>query len=71
MATPQQQAALTAQLADIQAKIASGVSRASYEGKSADMRELSDLYRIRDDLMTQLGLTRRVRRTATAYSGGF
>lgn len=69
--TAQQQASLLTQLAAIQSKIASGVERASYDGKSADFRSLEELYKIRDDLQVQLGLTARVRRTAIAYNGGF
>jgi hypothetical protein len=69
--TLQQQAALQAQLTDVQTKIASGVSRASYDGKSADFRSLEELYKIRDDLQVQLGLKARVRRTAISYNGGF
>ncbi len=69
--TLQQQTTLQAQLAQVQAQIASGIERASYEGKSADFRSLEELYKIRDDLQAQLGLTNRVRRTVVAYSGGF
>lgn len=66
------QARLQQQLAQITAQIASGVNRASYEGKSTEFRSLEELYKIRDDLMGQLGMTGgRVRRTVAAYSSGF
>ena len=66
------QAQLMQQLNQITVQIASGVSRASYEGKSSEFRSLEELYKIRDDLMAQLGVPRgRSRRTVAAYSSGF
>ncbi len=62
---------LQSQMAQIQAIIASGLTRGSYEGKSTDFRSMTELYRIRDDLARQLGLTAPVRRTVVAYNGGF
>ena len=62
---------LQQQLAAVQAQIASGLESASYDGKNVSMRSLNDLYKIRDDLLTQIGTKPRTRRTVVGYSGGF
>jgi hypothetical protein len=64
---------LQARLDSIDAAIASGSLRVSYEGKgSVEYRSLADLFKVRDDLRAQLGAPRSlVRRTAAAFSGGF
>lgn len=65
------QAELLARLAQINTILASGVSRASVEGKSTDFVDPSELRRQRDELMALLGLKVNVRRTVAGYSGGF
>ena len=62
---------LTANLAAIEAAIASGVTRATYDGKSTEFRSLAEMRSIRDDLRRQLGEPVRTRRTVAAFSGGF
>lgn len=62
---------LQKQLSQIQAIIASGVTRGSYDGKSTDFRSMTELYRIRDDLLSQINAAQPVRRTVAAYNGGF
>ena len=61
---------LLTQLTAIEAAIASGTTRVSYDGKSVEYRSLSDLYRVRDDLRGQLGMTVKPRRTVASYSAG-
>ncbi len=62
---------LQSQYAQIQTIIASGLTRGSYDGKSTEFRSMAELYRIRDDIGTQLGIRPVGRRTVVAYSGGF
>jgi hypothetical protein len=62
---------LRANLASIQAAIASGVTRASYDGKSTEFRSLADMRSIRDGILRQLGEYVPPRRTVAAYSGGY
>ena len=42
------------QLAQIQAIINSGLTRGSYDGKSTEFRTMTELYRIHDDLLSQI-----------------
>ena len=58
-------------LASIEAAIASGVTRASYDGRSTEFRSLAEMRSIRDGLLRQLGEPVRSRRTVASYSGGF
>ena len=71
MPTAAQMLTLQTQLAQIQAIINSGLTRGSYDGKSTEFRTMTELYRIRDDIVLQLGQTQQVRRTVAAYNGGF
>lgn len=68
MATDDQ---IRANLASIEAAIGSGVTRASYDGKSTEFRSLAEMRSIRDDLRRRLGERVKPRRTVAAYSGGF
>lgn len=65
------QAQLAANLASIESAIASGVTSASYEGKSTSFRSLSEMRSIRDDIRRQLGLPTRSRRTVAGFRSGF
>jgi len=62
---------LTARLASIEGAIASGVTRASYEGKSTEFRSLAEMRSVRDDLRRQLGLRSPGRRTVAGFRSGF
>ena len=62
---------LQSNLASIENAIASGVTRASYDGKSTEFRSLAEMRSIRDDLKRQLGEPVRSRRTVAAFSNGF
>ena len=68
---PVRLARLQADLLSIETAIASGVTRASYEGKSTEFRSLSEMRAIRDDLRRQLGLRLPGRRTVAAFRAGF
>ncbi|WP_407529426.1 phage head-tail joining protein [Methylobacterium oryzisoli] len=68
---PTLQARLLAQLEQINSIIASGADSASYGDKSTNFRDLNELYRIRDGIMRQLGLTTRARRTVAGFRSGF
>ena len=62
---------LQSNLASIENAIASGVTRASYDGKSTEFRSLAEMRSIRDDLKRQLGEPVRSRRTVAVFSSGF
>jgi hypothetical protein len=65
--TDAQIATITAQLADLNAAIASGIDSTSYEGKSTRFRSYQEMLLARSDLQAQLnaamGGRRRVRQT--------
>ncbi len=67
----QQSARLAANLAAIEAAISSGVTSASYDGKSTSFRSLSEMRSIRDEIRRQLGLPTRSRRTVATFRSGF
>lgn len=60
---------LTALITNIDAQIASGVSRAGYDGKNVEMRSVNELIQIRNDYNSQLndllGVTHRRRKYLT------
>lgn len=62
--------ALQAQLTAIEAAIATGAMRVSYDGKSVEYRSLSEMRSVRDGLKRQLGLAVASRRTVAGYSNG-
>lgn len=62
---------LQSQLSQIQTIINSGLTRGSYDGKSTEFRSMTELYRIRDDLLSQINTVQPIRRTVAAYYGGF
>lgn len=61
---------LALQLDDLDRMIASGVTRASYDGRSIEYASMTDLRRARDELLRRLGLAPRVRRTVARYRSG-
>jgi hypothetical protein len=68
MATPDD---LQAQLAAIEKSIASGVTRVTIDGVgSTEYRTLADLYRVRDQLRRDLGITNTPRRSVASFSSG-
>ena len=68
---PQTQALLTANLTNLESAIASGVERASYDGKSTDFRSLAEMRSIARDLRRQLGIAVPSRRTVAGFRSGF
>lgn len=64
-------AELQRQLTGLNAAIASGTTRVSYDGKSVEYRSLAEMYRIRDGIMRQLGMPVAGRRSVASFSGGF
>lgn len=54
----------------IEAAIAQGVTRVSYDGKSAEYRSLSEMRSIRDSLRRDLGLAVAPRRTFAQFGSG-
>lgn len=68
MATYEQ---IQARLDSVEAIIASGVDRAATGDKSTDFRDLTQLYKVRDDLRRQLGQAVTTRRTVVAFNAGF
>lgn len=68
MASP---ADLQARLEAIELAIASGTTRVTIDGVgSTEFRSLADLYRVRDELRRDLGITSSSRRTVAAFSNG-
>jgi sirohydrochlorin ferrochelatase len=68
MATPDE---LVARLEGIEAAIASGTTRVTVEGVgSTDFRSLADLYRVRDELRRDLGITASSRRSVASFNSG-
>lgn len=64
-------AAQLARLDAIELAISSGTTRVSIDGVgSTEYRSLADLYRVRDDLRRDLGITKPVRRTVATYRSG-
>ena len=63
-------AQIEANLAAIEAAIAAGVTRVSFDGKSTEFRTLSEMRSIRDDLRRQLGLASRQTRTVASFRSG-
>ena len=62
---------LQRQLQAINAAIAAGVTSVSYDGKSSQFRSLSEMRSVRDELMRQLGLNVKSRRTLAGFNAGF
>jgi hypothetical protein len=62
---------IQANLASIEAAIASGVTRASYDGRSTEFRSLAEMRSIRDSLKRQLGIAVPTRRTVASFTSGF
>lgn len=64
-------AILTAELLTIEKMIVSGVTRASYDGKSVEYRSLAEMRSIRDAIRRQLGMPVAPRRTVAGFRSGF
>lgn len=67
MATQQE---LQARLDAIEAAMATGATRVSYDGKSVEYRSVGDMARVRDQLRAELGLSVASRRTVAGYNSG-
>lgn len=62
---------LQAQLTAIEKAIASGVTRVTVDGVgSTEYRTLAELYRVRDQLRRDLGITNTPRRSVASFSSG-
>jgi hypothetical protein len=62
---------LQARLDAIELAIASGTTRVSIDGVgTTEFRSLADLYRVRDELRRDLGLTTSQRRSVASFSSG-
>lgn len=68
---PQTQSLIAANLQSLETAIASGVQRASYDGKSTDFRSLAEMRSIARGLRVQLGLQVGSRRTVAGFRSGF